>query len=137
LFLTVPIPRVFGTYLHPVRAIRLVDRLFNRWIKAYTTVQKEANTARKSPKRKKSHDFLGKLIAVALVGFGILNIGVGLWIAKNTPTMVENAQLSVRYLATENSGVGIDWGTIMVGIGVVFGLLTRIANGGVLRYILA
>ena len=72
--------------------------------------------------------FLGKLIAVALVGFGIFKIGVGLWIAVNTPTMVENAQLSARYLATENSGDGIDRGMIMVGIGVVFGLLTRIAQ---------
>jgi len=72
--------------------------------------------------------FIGKLIAVALVGFGILNIGVGLWIAENTATMVENAQLSARYLATENSGDGIDRGMIMVGIGVVFGLLTKIAQ---------
>lgn len=72
--------------------------------------------------------FLGKLIAVVLIGFGIFNIGVGFWIAENTPTMIENAQLSARYLATENSGDGIDRGMVMVGIGVVFGLLARIAK---------
>jgi hypothetical protein len=69
--------------------------------------------------------FLGKLIALVLFGFGIFNIGVGFWIAENTPTMVENAHLSARYLATENSGDGIDWGMILVGVGVVFGLLTK------------
>lgn len=72
--------------------------------------------------------FIGKLIAVILVGLGVFNIGVGFWIAESTPTMVENAQLSARYLATENSGDGIDRGMIMVGIGVVFGLLARIAQ---------
>jgi hypothetical protein len=72
--------------------------------------------------------FLGKLIAVVLVGFGIFSIGVGFWIAASTPTMIENAQLSARYLATENSGDGIDRGVVMVGVGVVFGLLARIAK---------
>ena len=72
--------------------------------------------------------FLGKLIAVVLVGLGIFNIGVGFWIAENTPTMIEKAQLSARYLATENSGDGIDRGMVMVGVGVVFGLLARIAK---------
>jgi len=72
--------------------------------------------------------FLGKLIAVVLVGLGIFNIGVGFWIAENTPTMIENAQLSARYLATENSGDGIDRGMVMLGVGVVFGLLARIAK---------
>jgi hypothetical protein len=72
--------------------------------------------------------FLGKLIAVVLVGLGIFNIGVGFWIAENTPTMIENAQLSARYLATENSGDGIDRGMVMVGVGVVSGLLARIAK---------
>jgi hypothetical protein len=72
--------------------------------------------------------FLGKLIAVVLVGFGIFSIGVGFLIAAGTPTMIENAQLSARYLATENSGDGIDRGVVMVGVGVVFGLLARIAK---------
>lgn len=70
------------------------------------------------------------MIAVALVGLGLFNIGVGFWIADITATMAENAQLSARYLATGNSGDGIDRGIVMVGIGVVFGLLTRIAQRG-------
>jgi hypothetical protein len=37
--------------------------------------------------------FLGKLIAVVLVGFGLFNIGASFWIAGSTPTMVENALL--------------------------------------------
>jgi hypothetical protein len=74
--------------------------------------------------------FLGKLIAMLLVGFGLFNIGVGFWIADTASTMAENAQLSARYLATENSGDGVDRGIVMVGVGVVFGLLTRIAQRG-------
>lgn len=74
--------------------------------------------------------FLGKLIAMFLVGLGLFNIGGGFWIADTAPTMVENAQLSARYLATENSGDGIDRGVVMVGVGVVFGLLTKIAQRG-------
>ena len=72
--------------------------------------------------------FLGNLIAVALICLGLFNIGVGFWIAENTPTMLENAQLSARYLATENSGDGIDRGFIMLGVGVVFGLLAKMAR---------
>lgn len=74
--------------------------------------------------------FLGKLISWSLVGLGLITIGIGFWIADTAPTMAENAQLSARYLATENSGDGIDRGLVMVGVGVVFGLLTKIAQRG-------
>lgn len=72
--------------------------------------------------------FLGKLISWSLVVLGLITIGIGFWIADTAPTMAENALLSARYLSTDNSGDGIDRGVAMVGIGVVFGLLTKIAQ---------
>ena len=40
--------------------------------------------------------FLGKLITVFLIGKGLLNVGIGSWIAETTATKAENARLSAH-----------------------------------------
>lgn len=70
---------------------------------------------------------LGSIIAWLLVGFGTLRAATGLYVAVNFEGEA-NAIAAQRYLATPNSGDAIDQGLMLVFIGVVLGLLVKIAK---------
>lgn len=73
-------------------------------------------------------NILGSIIAWALTLFGALKVALGFFFAANTVTLEDNAAAAERYLAAANTGEAINEGIMMFIIGVVIGLLVKIAK---------
>lgn len=70
---------------------------------------------------------LGSIIAWTLLLLGGIRAVLALVLALGVSD-ADNAMVSARYLATANTGEAIDQGLKMLVVGVVIGLLVRIAK---------
>lgn len=70
---------------------------------------------------------VGSIIAWLLLAFGTLKIAMGFYVAINF-NGEENAFYAQRYLAASNSGEAINEGMIVFGVGLVIGLLVKMAK---------
>ena len=71
---------------------------------------------------------LGSIIAWLMVIGGACRIGIGFYIAFTTTTLAEAEALGRRYLASPDVGGAINEGFYALIIGVVIGLLVKIAR---------
>jgi len=64
--------------------------------------------------------WLLKSAAFVVFAFGLLRLGLGIYVAQQFPEPAQNAAAAARYLAAANSGDAIDRGiwTIIVALGL-------------------
>jgi len=71
---------------------------------------------------------VGRLIAYASFGIGLLGIAMGIGVAVMADDMQANELLSRRYLGSVASGEFINEGIFRVLVGVAFGIATEIGQ---------
>ena len=71
---------------------------------------------------------LGKLIAWGLVIVGALYLAMGLYVANAFVAQADWEAANRRYFGTKTSGDVIEQGLLWIAVGVVFGLVTLIAQ---------
>ncbi len=70
---------------------------------------------------------LGSIIAWILIAYGLLRVALGFFVAFRF-SAEDNAAAAGRYLAGANSGEAINEGMVMFVVGVVIGILVKIAE---------
>ena len=70
--------------------------------------------------------WLGRLVAVALIAFGALRIGVALFVAKNFPDPDAYTAATRRYIGSGTTGEAIDQGIVYLLVGVAFGVMAQV-----------
>ena len=72
---------------------------------------------------------LGSIIAWLLIVCGVVRTAMGFFVAFSF-SADGNAAAATRYLAASNSGEAINEGMVVFVVGIVIGLLVRIAKNG-------
>lgn len=71
--------------------------------------------------------WLGRIAAWGLVIFGALRVAMGLWVATAFEDQATFEAATARYIGSGTTGDAIDRGVMMIGAGILFGLLAKIA----------